>query len=67
MASQSPTLPPLLVSTKQARQLLANMCPDKFWLEAKRGAFGKRFGPKQKRLWRYENIRRYAENLKSET
>jgi len=41
------------------------MCHDKFWAEAKRGAFGKAVGPKQKRFWFYENLKRYADNLKS--
>jgi hypothetical protein len=56
-------LPPILVSTKQARQILGNMCADKFWQEAARGAFGKRVGPKQKRFWFYKNLEAYAAGL----
>ncbi|MGA8698845.1 MAG: hypothetical protein WB689_34440 [Xanthobacteraceae bacterium] len=66
MSDQSAPLTPILVSTRQARELLANMCPDKFWIEAKRGKFGKRIGPPNKRYWYYENIRRYADSLARE-
>jgi hypothetical protein len=56
-------LPPILVSVRQARELLAGMNKDKFWSELVRGAFGEVLGNKQKRYLYYANLKRYADNL----
>jgi|SRR5271166_226045 len=60
---QESRLPPILVSVRQARELLADMSKDKFWEEAKRGAFGELVGNKQKRYLFFVNLERYARGL----
>jgi hypothetical protein len=60
-----PVTPPLIVSTAEARRLLGNMCADRFWVEARNGAFGELLGSKRKRYVRYENLQRYIESLPS--
>ena len=60
---QESRLPPILVSVRQARELLAGMNRDTFWSELVRGAFGEVLGNKQKRYLYYENVKRYADNL----
>ena len=61
---QQSDIPPILVSVRQARSLLANMCRDKIWQEIKRGALGEVVGTRQKRFLYFENVKRYADNLK---
>jgi hypothetical protein len=56
-------LPPILVSVRQARELLANMSKDKFWEEVKRGALGELVGSRVKRFLFYENVKAYARAL----
>jgi hypothetical protein len=55
--------PPLIVSIAEARRLLGDMCPDRFWVEARDGKFGELLGSKRKRYVRYENLQRYVESL----
>ena len=61
-SSDFPLVPPILVSVREACRLLG-ICRDKFWAEAKRGAFGEIVGTKQKRYLFYRNLERYAANL----
>jgi len=59
----SPELTPILVSVRQARALLGEMCADTFWQKATRGDFGELVGTKRKRYVYYAGVKRYADNL----
>jgi hypothetical protein len=56
-------LPPILVSVRQARALLADMSKDKLWSEITAGKLGEILGTPTKRFLYYKNVKAYADNL----
>ena len=61
--SDSHPTPPILVSVREARRLLGNMCAGTFWQKATRGEFGELVGNERKRYVYYAALMRYAVNL----
>jgi hypothetical protein len=62
MPEVKPTLEPLIVSVKQARQLLGGCGNNKFWQLAKSGAF-ELVGSERKRFVTVTSLKRYVANL----